>query len=114
MKGYEEGINIGSFAGFAPADNPQFTILVRMDNPKTVEWAESSAAPVFGELMKFLLDYKNIKPTREFTQADLNKFAQTHNLSEFYIQSEKKKKEEEEKAKQEEENNKEKNEETQR
>jgi len=113
-KGYEEGINIGSFAGFAPANNPQFTILVRIDNPKTVEWAESSAAPVFGELMKFLLDYKNIKPTREFTQADLNKFAQSHNLSEFYIQSEKQKKEEEEKAKKEEENNKEKNEENQK
>ena len=100
-KGYEEGINIGSFVGFAPADNPQFTILVRIDNPKTVEWAESSAAPVFGELMKFLLDYKNIKPTREYTQADLNKFNQTHNLGEFYIQSEKQKKEEEEKAKEE-------------
>ena len=109
-KGYEEGINIGSFAGFAPAENPQFTILVRMDNPKAVEWAESSAAPVFGELMKFLLDYKNIKPTREFTQTDLNKFAQTHNLGEFYIQNEKQKKEEEEKAKQEEGNNEENNE----
>ena len=113
-KGYEEGKNIGSFVGFAPADKPQFTILIRVDNPKTVEWAESSAAPVFGELMKFLLDYKNIKPTREFTQADLNKFTQSHNLGEFYIQSEKQKKEEEEKLKeQEEKNNNQENETTQ-
>jgi hypothetical protein len=34
-----------------------------MDNPKNVEWAESSAAPVFGEVMKFLLDYAKVKPT---------------------------------------------------
>ena len=87
-KGYEEGTNIGSFAGFAPVDNPQFTILVRMDDPKNVEWAESSAAPAFGELMKFLLDYRNIKPTEEFTQADLNKFNQTHTLKQDFMKEE--------------------------
>ena len=92
-KGYEEGKNIGSFAGFAPIDNPQFTILVRMDDPKTVEWAESSAAPTFGELMKFLLDYKNIKPTEKFTDADLNAFRQTHTLNEYFINSMKEEKE---------------------
>ncbi|MDO9231421.1 MAG: penicillin-binding protein 2 [bacterium] len=96
-KGYEEGKNIGSFAGFAPLDNPQFTILVRMDDPKAVEWAESSAAPTFGELMKFLLDYKNIKPTEKFTDADLNAFRQTHTLNEYFIDSKKDKKEKEEK-----------------
>ncbi|MFA6159588.1 MAG: penicillin-binding protein 2 [Parcubacteria group bacterium] len=99
-KGYEDGKNIGSFAGFAPIDNPQFTILVRMDNPKTVEWAESSAAPTFGELMKFLLDYKNIKPTEEFTDKDLDVFKQTHTLNEFFIDNmkeEKRKKDEKEK-----------------
>ncbi|HRY82258.1 MAG TPA: penicillin-binding protein 2 [Candidatus Moranbacteria bacterium] len=96
-KGYEEGKNIGSFAGFAPLDNPQFTILVRMDNPKAVEWAESSAAPTFGELMKFLLDYKNIKPTEKYTEKDLNIFRQTHNLNEFYINSEKEEREKEKK-----------------
>ncbi|HAT73797.1 MAG: Stage V sporulation protein D [Candidatus Moranbacteria bacterium GW2011_GWF2_36_839] len=96
-KGYEDGKNIGSFAGFAPIDNPQFTIIVRMDDPKTVEWAESSAAPTFGELMKFLLDYKNIKPTEEFTDADLNAFRQTHTLNEYFIDNIRDKKEQEEK-----------------
>jgi len=61
--GYEEGINIGSFAGFAPIENPRFTVIVKIDNPKDVEWAESSAAPAFGEVMKFLLNYYNVKPT---------------------------------------------------
>jgi cell division protein FtsI/penicillin-binding protein 2 len=62
--GYEEEKNVGSFAGFAPADNPVFTMLVTMNNPKTVEWAESSAAPVFGEIAKFLLNYYKVPPER--------------------------------------------------
>lgn len=93
-KGYEEGKNIGSFAGLAPADNPKFVVVVRMDNPKAVEWAESSAAPTFGEVMKFLLEYYNIEPTEEYTQEDLDKFNATHNLKEFILQKEKEEKEE--------------------
>lgn len=64
-KGYEEGISIGSFVGYAPLDDPQFVVLVKLDNPKNVEWAESSAAPTFGQIMKFLLEYAKIKPTEE-------------------------------------------------
>jgi len=62
--GYEEGKTIGSFIGFAPADNPVFSMLVKMDNPKTVQWAESSAAPVFGEVAKYLLNYYKVPPER--------------------------------------------------
>ncbi|MDO8583966.1 MAG: penicillin-binding protein 2 [bacterium] len=62
-KGYLEGENIGSFAGYAPADNPKFAMIVTINRPK-VEWAESSAAPVFGELAKFLLNYLKVPPER--------------------------------------------------
>lgn len=85
VKGYEDGKTEGSFAGFAPVNNPKFVILVKIDNPKSVQWAESSAAPTFGELMKFLLEYYNIEPTSEYKQADLDKFDATHNLREFFI-----------------------------
>jgi cell division protein FtsI/penicillin-binding protein 2 len=54
--GYEEGQSIGSFAGFAPADDPKFVMLVKFDRPKNVEWAESSAAPIFGEMADWLLN----------------------------------------------------------
>lgn len=64
-KGYEDGASIGSFIGYAPIDNPRFVVLVKLDNPKNVEWAESSAAPTFGQIMKFLLEYAKIKPTEE-------------------------------------------------
>jgi cell division protein FtsI/penicillin-binding protein 2 len=62
-KGYEEGMSIGSFVGYAPIADPRFVVLVKLDNPKNVEWAESSAAPTFGQIMKFLLEYAKIKPT---------------------------------------------------
>ena len=62
-KGYEDGLTIGSFAGYAPLNDPQFAILVKFDNPKEVIWAESSAAPTFGKIMQFLLNYKRIQPT---------------------------------------------------
>lgn len=64
-KGYEEGLTIGSFAGFAPIDDPQFAVLVKIFNPKDVQWAESTAAPAFGRVMKFLLEYYKVKPTEE-------------------------------------------------
>jgi len=83
--GYEDGKSIGSFAGFAPVGNPKFTILVRLDDPKTVQWAESSAAPTFGELMKFLLEYYHIEPTEKYTQADVDKFNQTHTLGNSFV-----------------------------
>jgi stage V sporulation protein D (sporulation-specific penicillin-binding protein) len=69
-KGYEEGITIGSFAGYAPIDDPQFVVLVKVFHPKDVEWAESSAAPTFGSIMKFLLEYYKVQPTEPY---DINK-----------------------------------------
>jgi hypothetical protein len=32
------------------------------------DWAESSAAPTFGEMAKFMLDYFGVEPTEEYTQ----------------------------------------------
>lgn len=85
-RGYEDGINIGSFAGFAPENDPQFVILVRVNNPKSVEWAESSAAPAFGELMKFVLEYYNIEPTEQYDQKKLDSFNASHDLKNYFIQ----------------------------
>ena len=79
--GYEENQHIGSFAGFAPAYDPKFVMLVKLDNPKSVEWAESSAAPTFGEMAKFMLDYFGVEPTEEYTQKDLDVFNATHDVS---------------------------------
>lgn len=59
--GYEDNAFIGSFAGFAPADDPKFAMLVKLNKPKNVQWAETSAAPIFGELSNWLLnDYMKV------------------------------------------------------
>lgn len=63
--GYEVGATIGSFAGYGPIDDPKFAMVVRIDRPKDVQFAESSAAPLFGDIAKFLLDYYQIPPTRK-------------------------------------------------
>ncbi|MFH1078093.1 MAG: penicillin-binding protein 2 [Patescibacteria group bacterium] len=63
-KGYEEDDTIGSFAGYAPASDPKFVMLVKIDHPQDVAWAESSAAPVFGDMAAFLLTYLHVPPER--------------------------------------------------
>lgn len=62
--GYEENNNIGSFAGYAPVEDPRFVMLVRINHPRTVSFAESTAAPAFGTMAQFLLQYYNVAPTR--------------------------------------------------
>ena len=39
-------------------------MLARIDVPKDVQFAESSAAPLFGDVMDFLLKYYDVPPTR--------------------------------------------------
>ena len=63
--GYETDVTIGSFAGFAPISDPRFVMLVKIDHPRDVQWAESSAAPLFGQMAKFLLTYMQVPPERE-------------------------------------------------
>lgn len=61
--GYFEDRHVGGFGGFFPADRPQFAMVVKLDNPKTVRFAESSAAPTFGKIAQFMLNYYRIPPT---------------------------------------------------
>ncbi|MFH1820346.1 MAG: penicillin-binding protein 2 [Candidatus Nealsonbacteria bacterium] len=53
-----------SFIGFAPAFNPRFLILVKLDNPAT-KTAEYSALPLFQTLAKYIIDYYQIPPDYE-------------------------------------------------
>jgi len=50
-----------TFVGFAPAFNPKFLILVKLDNPET-KTAEYSAVPLFHDLAKYIIDYYQIAP----------------------------------------------------
>jgi len=59
-KGYSEK-TWQSFIGFAPAFNPRFLILIKLDNPGT-KTAEYSAVPIFQQLAKYTIDYLEIPP----------------------------------------------------
>lgn len=63
-RGYDPDRTIGSFAGFGPIDDPRFVIAVKITDPKAARFAESTAAPTFGEMAKFLLNYFQIAPSR--------------------------------------------------
>ncbi len=56
--------NIGSFIGFAPVENPQFVMLIRVDHPRNASFAESTTVPPWGQLAQFILNYMQIPPTR--------------------------------------------------
>jgi len=63
-EGYVSDETIVSFIGFAPADDPRFVLLVKMDRPDASvnPWAGQTAAPVFGRISKRLLDHFNVPP----------------------------------------------------
>lgn len=62
--GYEEGASIGTFVGFGPVEDPKFVMLTRIDRPQDVQFAAGSAAPLFGEIASFLLDYWQVPPEK--------------------------------------------------
>ena len=62
--GYEVGANIGTFAGYFPADAPQWAVVTRVDRPHDVAFAESSAAPLFHDIAQYLLTYHHLQPNR--------------------------------------------------
>ncbi len=60
-----EGSVITSFAGYFPALEPEFVMLVKFDRPRIGEntWGSTTGAPTFGLIAEFLIDYYNIQPS---------------------------------------------------
>jgi len=59
--GYSDKM-IHTFVGFAPAFDPKFLILVKLDNPQGVRTASLSAAPIFREMAKHIISLWQIPP----------------------------------------------------
>ena len=59
---YLTGRNVASFAGFFPAAEPQYTILVVLDNPKGLTYGGETAAPAFREIAGKIINLKGLKP----------------------------------------------------
>lgn len=58
--GYTDDTN-HSFVGFAPVEDPKYVMLVKFHKPER-RFSASTAAPTFGEISDFLLDYYQIPP----------------------------------------------------
>ncbi|MDH5533285.1 MAG: penicillin-binding protein 2 [Candidatus Pacebacteria bacterium] len=53
--GYDDEKTIASFIGFAPADNPQFIMLTKLNEPTTSPWAAETAAPLWYKIADKLI-----------------------------------------------------------
>lgn len=60
--GYIDGANIGSFLGYAPAVNPKFVMMVRINQPQGAQFAEVTTVPLFSSLSTWLFKYYAIPP----------------------------------------------------
>ncbi len=63
-RGYEIDMTKATFAGFGPVSDPVFVMAVYIDHPRTTVWATDTAAPVWGDIASFLLQYFEVAPTR--------------------------------------------------
>jgi cell division protein FtsI/penicillin-binding protein 2 len=48
--GYKEEGTIASYVGFAPADDPQFVMLVKLTEPKASQWGATTAVPIWYDI----------------------------------------------------------------
>ncbi|MCA1810299.1 MAG: penicillin-binding protein 2, partial [Lentisphaerae bacterium] len=62
---YSERLNISSFVGVLPAENPRLGIIVVLDEPKAVRTGGAAAAPVFSEIAGQAVRYLDIAPTAQ-------------------------------------------------
>ncbi len=62
---YDSTQTIASFIGFAPAEDPKFSMLVILDKPTTSIYGAETAAPIFFDIAKDILTYYGIQPVGE-------------------------------------------------
>lgn len=78
---YMEKKNVASFCGFFPASDPQYTILIVMDNPKKYHYGGEVSAPAFRDIAKQIINLRNIKPDRDFNYKDAIKSSYSKSIS---------------------------------
>jgi cell division protein FtsI/penicillin-binding protein 2 len=59
---YSQSAYVASFVGFAPADDPRLLISIMVDEPQGGIYGGQVAAPAFGKIAGFALQYQKIPP----------------------------------------------------
>ena len=62
--GYDPQETIASFAGYVPAEEPRFAVLVVLDRPQKEHWGGRVAAPVFQTIVQQLVTLLGVPPDR--------------------------------------------------
>lgn len=60
--GYDPKWTIASFAGFFPADDPQYVILVKIDRPTKSPWGSQVASPIFAAVAQQIAQLTGLPP----------------------------------------------------
>jgi cell division protein FtsI/penicillin-binding protein 2 len=63
--GYRENATIASFVGYSPVEDPQFLMLIKVDEPQESPWGARVAAPAFKNLASRIYTYLNIAPEKK-------------------------------------------------
>ena len=56
--------NIHTFVAFAPAYDPKFIVLIKLDSPRGSQFSESTVVPIFKNLAEFIFNYLEIPPDK--------------------------------------------------
>ena len=51
---YSADNSVASYIGFSPCNNPKFSMIVTIDNPRTSPWGSSTAAPIWFQLASLI------------------------------------------------------------
>lgn len=57
---YKDGVIVGSFLGFAPYENPEYVLLVVVNQPEGIEFGGPAAGPIWHDVMEEVLRYKSV------------------------------------------------------
>lgn len=61
---YDTSRHNDTFVGYGPISNPQFVMLIKMNEPQS-QYAEGSVVPLWGEVAKDVLNYYKVPPDRK-------------------------------------------------
>ncbi len=83
--GYSQGLYLASFAGYFPADDPKYSMIVTFNNPRNGYYGASVAGPVFKEIAEkvyasqiLLEDYQEENPDDGIRLPDVKKGKSEH------------------------------------
>ena len=71
--GYQKGMYLASFAGYFPADDPEYSLIVTFNNPRGAYYGGSVAGPVFKEIAEKIYAARiTVKEMEELPEPDEN------------------------------------------